>query len=184
MLPSGAPDGPSARRKESKKSKSRDKLSRHTHSLGFDRHSSIQLCPEETSYSLPSMQQSSGITSNVPQLSAGLPLFSESSDSSMADCSYNTSEVDGWGGGVGRLTLTENLEYTGATSHLEEEERQRATENYGSKRKKKSQFRALKDKLERLTREVTDLKVQKRSTEASIRFMEEEIHRAQCIGEL
>lgn len=121
MLPSGTPDGPSVKRKESKKSKSRDKLSQHTHSPGFDTYSSMQLCPGGTSYSLPSIQQTAGINSSVTQLCAGLPLLAESPDPSMAgglaSCSYNTSEVDGWGGGVGRLTLTENLEYSGAAPH-------------------------------------------------------------------
>ncbi|KAK3861531.1 hypothetical protein Pcinc_032519 [Petrolisthes cinctipes] len=182
MLPSGTLDGPSAIRKERKIAKSRDKLTRHSHGSGWDKQS-CTLYPGGTSYNLQSNQESVGITSSVAPLACDTSVAGDRTDFMGLDSSYVTERVDGWGGGVGELTRTENMEYTGGELHLVEETRQSTIENYKSKRKRRPHLRGLKNKLERLSQEVTDLRLQKRSTEASIRFMEEEIERVQCIGD-
>ncbi|KAK4319678.1 hypothetical protein Pmani_009413 [Petrolisthes manimaculis] len=179
MLPSGTLDGPSAIRKESKIAKSRDKLTRHSHGSGWDKQS-CTLYPGETSYNLQSNQESVDLTSSVAPHSCDTSVAGDQTGCIGFGSSYVTERVDGWYGGVDELTQTENMEYTGGELHLVEETRKSTIENYKSKRKRRPQLRGLKNKLERLSQEVTDLRLQKRSTEANIRFMEEEIERVQC----
>ncbi|KAK3861530.1 hypothetical protein Pcinc_032518 [Petrolisthes cinctipes] len=118
MLPFGKPtlDGPSAIRKERKLAKSRDKLTRHSHGSGWDKQS-CTLYPGGTSYNLQSNQESVGITSSVAPLACDTSVAGDRTDFMGLDSSYVTERVDGWGGGVGELTQTENMEYTRGVSH-------------------------------------------------------------------